>query len=948
MTVRQWKAREGTLWGSGRLRGRSLSTTRSKLVALVGAMAIVPASFSAISAVADGSAATGGGNFIATGHDMDLHCYYGQTPECSYLKIAVDKVRNGSALPILALDQGVELSGALRNAGYASTSVVTVNPTAASFATTPFVTSAGAPLYSAIVTASDYTCGGCDNSPTGEMAINNRAADFATYFNAGGGILAESAAGNMLIYYNFVPLHVTGAATTSPYTVTAAGAALGITSTMANCCATHNSFASVPSGMQALETDSAGVAETLSAFNASISTGSGDGGSGGSGGGFVTGPPTDSTPPTLAVSHTADGTGGWNTSSVTETVTASDSGSGLDGAPTCTLDSASVTLTAGTTGSWTFPVSGDGSHAISCSASDVAANKSTATDTTKIDSAVPDLSVGHDATSTGWNTAAPVTETVTASDGGSGLAADPTCTVDDTAVSLTAGAAGTWTFTVSGDGTHAVSCSVSDKAGNSNRAIDGPQIDTGAPDVSVSHDASPTGWSTSSPVTETVTAGDGGSGLAAAPSCTVDDAKVSMTAGDAGTWTFAVTGDGLHTVSCSVSDVAGNSNGATDTPEIDTITPAISVSHIADGSNGWNTSSPVTETVVASDSGSGLAADPTCSVDDTAATLTAGDAGTWTFAVSGEGPHAVSCSVSDKAGTSNTATDTPQIDTIIPAISVSHTADGSNGWNRSSPVTETVTAGDGGSGLAATPSCSVDNVTVTPTSGASGSWTFPVSGQGAHAVSCSVSDAAGNANMASDAPEIDTVAPAVGVTGVSNGARYLLNGVPAAGCTTTDATSGVDSNASLSSAGGPVGSVTATCAGATDKAGNKAIGQATYTVNYDLGSGFLSPVNNPSTVNTGKAGRTYPVKFQLKDARGAYITSLSAIQSVKYKSDSCGAFSSDNTDALETSATGGTSLRYDTSANQFVYNWATTSKGCYSLFVTLASGQVMPAYFSLS
>ena len=113
-------------------------------------------------------------------------------------------------------------------------------------------------------------------------------------------------------------------------------------------------------------------------------------------------------------------------------------------------------------------------------------------------------------------------------------------------------------------------------------------------------------------------------------------------------------------------------------------------------------------------------------------------------------------------------------------------------------------------------------------------------------------------------------------------------------------------------------------------------------------SGFQPPVNTAPVINIGKAGRTYPVKWQLKDQNGNFVSTLTAVKSINFVPTQCGALSNDPVDVLETTSTSNTMLSYDTTANQFIYNWKTPRDPlCYTMFLTLNTGQVATAYFNL-
>ena len=141
-----------------------------------------------------------------------------------------------------------------------------------------------------------------------------------------------------------------------------------------------------------------------------------------------------------------------------------------------------------------------------------------------------------------------------------------------------------------------------------------------------------------------------------------------------------------------------------------------------------------------------------------------------------------------------------------------------------------------------------------------------VLGEG-QSVTRDISDKAGNSASATVGDiNVDETAPTVHVKGVSAGATYVLGTVPEVDCSTADALSDVDREAALNVTGGPMGSITATCDGATDKAGNLGSASVTYDVIYDF-DGFFSPVDDLPVLNRARAGSAIPVKFSLVGIR---------------------------------------------------------------------------------
>lgn len=390
---------------------------------------------------------------------------------------------------------------------------------------------------------------------------------------------------------------------------------------------------------------------------------------------------------------------------------------------------------------------------------------------------------------------------------------------------------------------------------------------------------------------------------------------------------YAADGIGSRTASCSYTDGGGLQASSSVTYSIVDVTVPV-VGHTlspaaADGDNGWyRTAVTLDWTVTETDSPSSLVL---TGCEDT--TVTVDQAATeYTCEATSAGGSSDPASVTLKKD--GAAPDAPTV-TALPAPNAA-------GWNNTDVTVSFTANGDNGpSGVAhCTDTVVVDAETDTDGRSVSGACT----------------DAAGNtSSAAATTVKLDKTAPSTPVLStLTDGASYDFGSVPAEPtCTATDALSG-DAGCVVTGYSAAVGSHTLT-ATAHDVAGNTSTASVNYTVLPYRFSGFYSPVDMGNVLNTVKAGSTVPLKFEVFTST-AELTSTSTIAQFSVREVSCASLGTALSDAVEVTTTGGTALRYDATAGQFVQNWKTPAGAgrCYAVTVTTNDGQTRgPALFKL-
>jgi len=139
-----------------------------------------------------------------------------------------------------------------------------------------------------------------------------------------------------------------------------------------------------------------------------------------------------------------------------------------------------------------------------------------------------------------------------------------------------------------------------------------------------------------------------------------------------------------------------------------------------------------------------------------------------------------------------------------------------------------------------------------------------------------------------------------------------------------------------------IGDTTVTCS-AVDAVGNAIDTTFKITVKYKW-SGFFQPVDMEGVLNQVKAGSAIPVKFSLGGNMGLNIFAAGypISQQIVYGSTTL-------IDTIETTVTaGGSSLTYDSIADQYIYVWKTEKSWsgiCRQLIVQLVDGTTQIANF---
>uniref|UniRef100_UPI0034D232F0 Ig-like domain-containing protein n=1 Tax=Enterobacter asburiae TaxID=61645 RepID=UPI0034D232F0 len=489
---------------------------------------------------------------------------------------------------------------------------------------------------------------------------------------------------------------------------------------------------------------------------------------------------------------------------------------------TVTLNGVDYTTTVQANGSWSVTVpsadlSGitDGNYTISAAVSDKAGNPASADRDVLVDTTVPQLTI-HTVSDDDVINSAEHAQALIVTGSVTGAAAGDVVTVTLNGKSYTAtlDASGNWSVgvpaadvTALAAGDYTITAALTDKAGNSNSATHGVEVNLTAPVLTIDT-VSGDDVINNSEKTQDLTISGTASGLATGAVVTVmlNGKAYSAQVDDSGKWTTTVPanevgqlGEALYTVTASATDSVGNNTSTSHTVNVESVLPGVIINTIA-GDDVINAAElaagqTISGKVVNAEAGNTV----TVTIGGNSYTATVQSDLTWSVNVPesvltalGNGDLTVSASVTNGVGNSGTGEREIVIDANLPGLRVDTVA-GDDVINSIEHVQNLIITGTSdGLAAGAALTVTVNGKTYPATVLADGTWsaTIPAADVGALSagtvtVTVSGQSSAGNpvsishdvtVDLASVAISIDAIATDDVINAAEKGADLVLSG----------------------------------------------------------------------------------------------------------------------------------------------------------------------------
>ncbi len=671
---------------------------------------------------------------------------------------------------------------------------------------------------------------------------------------------------------------------------------------------------------------------------------------------------------TASVSPTPNGAG-WNSSAVTVTLTATDTGGSGVKNITYSIDGAAGVLVTGASAS--FAVSADGTHTITYSAADQAANvETTKSLIVKIDSAAP---VAPTFTAISADTGASSTDQITKTTAQSlSGTAEPGSTVTvkrgaTTMSTVTANASGTFT---TGSlnlvaGVNSFTATATDPAGNVSAvsATFPVTLDATAPAkpvlTGISNDTGVSNTDEITNVAAQVVSGtaEAGGDVAIKQTVPTPVSTLGTTSTDgSGTFTFAMdfTPNQATTITATATDLAGNASTASTglVVKVDQIAPTTTVNSITPAPNaaGWNRA---TTAVVIGQTDTGTGGIDKLYTRLNAAGFTSVTTTTKSVSVTTtvQGDNTVVYYAVDKAGNvGDSGSVVVKMDSVAPAKPVITGISNDTGTSSTDKITNAPAQTLSGTAEAnSTVKVIRGGATIaTGTASGAGSYAIPITlVEGVNSLTVTATDAADNVSVASTALAVtlDTTMVDPAFTGISNdtgssGSDQITN----VAAQTISGTAKASSTVVVKRGGTTIASLTASGTGTFSLATTLPAGTSSFTVtSSDVAGNTVTSSTWPVTLDT--TAPAAPVLTGISDDTGASATdhvTKNAAQTVAGTSEAGGAVTlkRSGSTVATTTADGGGAFAADVTLAE--------GTNVFTALATDVAGNVSPASSALT